>query len=274
MLVLLSSAKTLDFESPWDAPKPTQPEFVNEAHALVQTLRTYSASGLRTLLDVNPAIATLNRERYRRFSLPFTVRSAKPALFAYRGDVYRQLTVSRYRSEQLAFAQRTLRILSGLYGVLRPLDFIQPYRLELSTKLRGPAWRDLYAFWSERVTRAIERDSLVDERQRSTPAKGSAGAGWIINLASQEYFRVLNTPRLRARILTLTFKQDRHGTARMVPILAKRARGLMVNFILTRRLADPRALQTFRDGGYQYAPQHSSATEWVFLRRASRASPS
>ena len=251
MIAILSSAKTLDVSSPWTSPAPTTPEFLDRAVTLAQRLQTHSSKQLRALLDVSDKIAALNAARFQQWRAPHTPDNAKPALLAYRGDVYKGLRATEFTAEDFAFAQRTLRVISGLYGVLRPLDLIQPYRLELAAALNGPSWTDLYAFWSAAVTRAIDRDS----------------DGLIVNLASREYSRVLAPAALKARVLTLTFKQLRGGTPTMIPILAKRARGLAARFLVTRRVTDPERFKAFTDDGYRYAAADSSADEWVFVRR-------
>jgi hypothetical protein len=255
MIALLSSAKTMDFTSGWKTAGRTVPECLQESRLLMDELRKLSVRDIGSLMGVSPKIARLNADRFRQFSIPFTAANAKPALLAYQGDVYRGMEAQRFGAEEMAFAQRTLRILSGLYGVLRPLDLIQPYRLEMAVRLSGPRWKDLYAFWSDRVTDCIDRDSVED-------------GGLIVNLASQEYFRVLDANRLKSRVLHIVFKQDRRGRIEMVPILAKRARGFMARDIVLRRAENPESLKEFATDGYRFAPKLSTEKEWVFVRRA------
>ena len=255
MIAILSSAKTLDFAPGWRAPKPTLPECLDDAKRLMASLRPLAAKDLAKLLGVSSPIAQLNAERNRSFSLPHTSQNAKPALLAYKGDVYRGLRADAFTDEDLQFAQRTLRVISGLYGVLRPLDLIQPYRLEMATRLSGASWDDLYDYWSDRVTQLIARDSAAD-------------GNLVVNLASQEYSRVLRREQLPARILTLTFKQRRGGKVEMVPILAKRARGVMARFLVLKRVTDPEQLKAFADDGYRFSADASTNDEWVFVRSA------
>ncbi len=256
MIAILSSAKTLDFESPWQAPATTQPECGQQAKVLLAQLKPLSSAQLSKLLGVSLKLATLNAERFTRLSLASTIKNAKPAILAYQGDVYRGMRSAAFDVEDLTFSQGILRIISGLYGVLRPLDLIQPYRLEMATKLAGPDWKDLHAYWSDRVTRLIDRDAQASDKKSQV----------ILNLASQEYSSVLNRERLTVPVLTLSFKQNRKGRIQMVPILAKRARGLMAHFLVTRRILQPDALKTFQEDGYRFDSKTSTRSEWVFIR--------
>lgn len=253
MIALLASAKTLDFTTPWPQLQPTQPEFAAEARTLVARLRPFTATQLAHLMGVNAKLAQLNAERFQAFRPVHTPDHAKPALLAYQGDVYEAMGSAELTEAQLAFAQKYLRILSGLYGVLRPLDLIQPYRLEMAVKLSGATWRDLYAFWSDKVTAAVDRDVR-------------RLGGVVVNLASQEYAQALQRARLQARWLNVTFKQQRAGKIEMVPILAKRARGLMARFMIDRQIADPAGLKAFDTDGYRFAAALSNDQEWVFVR--------
>ena len=254
MIVLLSSAKTLDSSAPWRAPATTRPECVDQIKELMAALRQLSVFDLRKLMDVSASIAQLNVERHRHLSMPLTPDNAKPALLTYRGDVYRAMQAERFSQDELTFAQQTLRIISGLYGIVRPLDLIQPYRLEMAVALSGPTWTDLYAYWSEHVTRLVDRDAR-------------AHGGMIVNLASQEYARVVLPERLTSQWLAVTFQQDRGGRRRMVPILAKRARGLMAGYIVRHRITTPQRLHAFDDEGYQFDSGSSTEAELIFVRR-------
>ena len=253
MIALLSSAKTLDFSTPWSSPAPTKPECLDDAKAIMRELRKLSPMEIQRLMGISPKLAQLNAERFATLGTTLTRDNAKPALLAYQGDVYAAMGSTTFGKDDLAFAQRTLRIISGLYGIVRPLDLIQPYRLEMAIKLAGPRWRDLYDFWSARVTRILDRDIRAD-------------AGLLINLASQEYFKTLDASQLGSPVLTLTFKQDRRGRVEMVPILAKRARGLMAGFIVRQRITDPTRLRDFDVEGYRFAKDQSHDAEWVFVR--------
>ena len=256
MIAVLSSAKTMDFESPWQAPRQTSPECLKRARVLMNRLSRLTAKDIARLMGVSPKIAQLNAQRFKQFTLPHTSGNAKPALLAYQGDVYRGMKSAAFNSGELVFAQKTLRILSGLYGVLRPLDLIQPYRLEMAIKLSGPTWENLYGYWSKEATRLIDRDALADGKV-------------IVNLASQEYSSVLQEDKLKSRLLNIIFKQDRGGKIILIPILAKRARGLMANYIITEQLTDLEGMKQFKTDGYRFSSSDSTASEWVFIRRAS-----
>ena len=254
MIAILSSAKTMDFESPWRSADATQPEFRKQAATLMAELKKRPKAQIGKLMGISPKLAELNAGRFQRFAAAHTAQNAKPALLAYQGDVFEAMGSAGYSGQDLAFAQKRLRIISGLYGVLRPLDLIQPYRLEMAIKLSGESWKDLYGFWGERVTEALERDCRSD-------------GGVIINLASQEYSGVLNPKKLGDRTLSIAFKQDRKGKIEMVPILAKRARGLMAGYIVKQRLEKPEQLKEFSTEGYRFTASLSSDNAWVFVRR-------
>ena len=255
MIAILSSAKTMDMVGGWKAPSPTQPEYLDKGKVLLQSLQRLSSTEISRLMGVSAAIAKLNAERFAAFRFPFSEKNAKPALLAYQGDVFKNMGSAEFGIDDLAFAQKSLRILSGLYGVLRPLDLIQPYRLEMAIKLSGPSWKDLYAYWSDAVTHAIDRDARENGR-------------CLVNLASQEYASAVDADKLSVPMFVLTFKQDRKGKVDLIPILAKRARGLMSRYLVTRRVTDPEKLKDFQEEDYRFEPKLSSKTEWVFVRRA------
>ena len=256
MIAILSSAKTMDFETPGPTLQPTLPECLEQACVMMKRLSTLSANDISKLMGVSPKIAQLNADRFKRFSFTHTPRNAKPALLAYQGAVYQAIESRSFGLKELKFAQKRLRIISGLYGVLRPLDLIQPYRLEMAIKMPGPTWKDLYGYWSNQVTACIDRDAMANGRV-------------IVNLASQEYSRVLEAGKIKARVLDVIFKQDRKGKVAVVPILAKFARGLMANYIVTRQITEPEGLKRFQAEGYRFIPADSTASEWAFIRRAS-----
>jgi uncharacterized protein len=253
MIAIVSSAKTLDFELGWKAPETTQPECLAQARALLAQIKPLPAAKLGKLLGVSPKLAALNAERLSSMSFPFTPRNAKLALLAYQGEVFRSMGSGDLSAEDLLFAQGSLRIVSGLFGLLRPLDLIQPYRLEMAAKLSGPSWKDLRAFWSDRVTAMLSRDA-------------QANGKLIVNLASQEYASVFDRKKLSADVLTIHFKQSRKGKVEMVPILAKRARGLMARFLVKNRVENAAALKKFNADGYQFNAALSVDNEWIFLR--------
>ena len=253
MLVLLSPAKTLDFE-PWTAGACTKPLLLRESKQLVDELRKYSKTQLAKLMNLSDKLADLNYQRFRDFRLPFNKSNAKPALLAFTGDVYKGIEAKKYKKSDFNFAQKHLRILSGLYGVLRPLDLIQPYRLEMGTKLKNPHGSNLYEFWGDKITEVLARD-IIQKRYDT-----------VVNLASQEYYKSIQPEDLDARIITPQFKEKKGSSYRTVALFAKQARGLMANYIVERRIKDPKELVKFRSEGYRYHKSLSSDNDLVFVR--------
>ncbi len=254
MIITLSPSKGQDFKTPVLAGGITQPQMLDGSLLLIEELRQYDAVRLRKLMSVSENIARLNVERYQSFATPFTSQNARPALFAFKGDVYRGIPVREYGQDDLDFAQTHLRILSGLYGCLRPLDLIQPYRLEMKTKLKNPRGENLYRFWGDRITRCLNAE-LKNHRE---PV--------LINLASNEYFKAVNPGQLDGRLLDISFKEERNGKARVIAVFAKRARGMMADYIIRNRLEEPEAIKAFDRGGYRYSAQDSDDRQWVFVR--------
>lgn len=257
MLTILSPSKTQDYTDDVVDPtaiRHTEPALLAESQTLVELLRQQSPDELGQLMNVSDNLAALNHERYQHFSPPFTPNNARQALLAFRGDVYTDLAVEEYGPEDFAFAQDHLRILSGLYGLLRPLDLIQPYRLEMKTKLGNPRGSNLYEFWGNRLTEQL--NAALTEQSHPT----------LINLASNEYFRAVNEKVLNAPVVTPVFKEDKNGQLKTVAIYAKRARGKMTNFIIRERIDDPQQLKTFSEDRYEYHEPLSSEQEWVFIR--------
>jgi cytoplasmic iron level regulating protein YaaA (DUF328/UPF0246 family) len=248
MLILLSPAKNLDFEErPLGLPA-TEPRFEGETVQLASALKRKSADELAGLMSLSDKLAELNRARFRAFG----EQSRKPAMLAFAGDVYRGLDAGTLDEGDLAAAQDRLRILSGLYGLLRPLDLIEPYRLEMGTRLRTKAASDLYGFWGDRIARAVE-DDLEGHETRI-----------VVNLASQEYFKAARG--LTVPVVTPVFKEEKDGQLRTLALFAKVARGMLARFAVTERLDRPEGLKAFRGGGYRFAPELSSEGEWVFTR--------
>jgi len=254
MLIVISPAKTLDYTTPPVTPLHTVPELLAHSETLIQRLRGYSALELMELMEISRKLADLNLDRYHAWSLPFTPQNAKQAVLAMKGDVYTGLDAERFTPEDFSFAGRHLRILSGLYGVLRPLDLMQPYRLEMGTALPTERGRNLYEFWGEIITEKLN-EALAEQ-----------GDDLLINLASTEYFKSVRPAALRGRIITPQFKERKGKSYRIVGILAKRARGMMSRYIIRNRLSDPEALKAFGQDDYRYDPALSSDTEWVFTR--------
>ncbi|HXH64395.1 MAG TPA: peroxide stress protein YaaA [Mariprofundaceae bacterium] len=254
MLIVISPAKKMDMEAGRTVAGITQPELLDEAGMLAGIMRGKDSFELAELMGISMKLADMNAARFRAFSAPFTPDNARAALLAFRGDVYRGLDADSLDAESLAFAQRHLRILSGLYGVLRPLDLIQPYRLEMGTRLATERGRDLYAFWGDAITGALNR------------ALAAQGDDVLVNLASNEYFAAIRPDGLAGRIVTPVFKEHKGGTYRIIGLFAKRARGLMTRFIIDGRLQDVEALKDFDAEGYAFSPSLSEGDTWVFTR--------
>lgn len=254
MLILISPAKTLDFDVP-DLQNPsTQPEFIDEAQHLVDGLKKLSPSKLQNLMKINPKLADLNAKRYMDWHQPFTADNAKPAILVFKGEVYTGLKAAGFSAEDLAFAQTHLRILSGLYGVLRPLDLLQPYRLEMGTKLKTTKGKDLYQFWGTKITESINR------------ALKETGQNLIVNLASNEYFNSIDKAKLDADIITPSFKDYSNGQYKFLTVYGKRARGMMARFIIQNRIIEADNLKLFDEDGYYYNDKMSNDKNLVFTR--------
>ncbi len=254
MLILLSPSKTQDFDTAAPVAQHSDAPLLKESLILAKELRKLSAQNISKLMEVSDKIAALNHERFQQFSTPFTPANAKQAAFAFKGDVYDGLDVETLNAKALAFAQNHIRILSGLYGVLRPLDLIQPYRLEMKTKLKNPRGKDLYHFWENRITDALNNDL----KTQKNPV--------IINLASEEYFKAVKPTLLKASLITPQFKEKKGSTYQMIGLFAKRARGMMARYIATQRIASPEALLAFAEDGYTFNEKLSEATKPVFTR--------
>ncbi len=255
MLCLLSPAKKLDFE-PAPAGLPhTRPELLRHTDELMATVRGLSPAEIQRLMSLSDGLAELNFDRFQSFSASRrATRGRKQAALAFAGDVYVGLSAPTLTEPALAFAQDHVRILSGLYGLLRPLDLIQPYRLEMGTRLANPRGSDLYAFWGEHIRKTIER-SL---RSHARPV--------LVNLASTEYARAARLHELDTRVVTPQFKERRGNAIKVISFSAKRARGLMARFIAERRLDTPHALRRFAEEGYAFDEGLSDDDTWVFLR--------
>lgn len=255
MLVLLSPAKNLDF-SPIMHPPATRPVLIEETAKLAVTARRQSRAKLKALMGISDALADLNHARFQAFDADIAPdgEGTLPAALAFAGDVYRGLDARSLKAADLKWAQDRLRILSGLYGVLRPLDAIQPYRLEMGTKLATRRGEDLYDFWGKRIANQLDAD-LEGHKARV-----------IVNLASNEYFKSVDKKALKAPVLGFNFKDVKDGKARALFMFVKRARGLMARWIIENRIEDPKALKDFNVEGYRFEPKASSDDEWVFQR--------
>ena len=256
MLIALCPAKKLDFSPAPDSLAVTQPVFVRDTAVLAKIAKTQSAVDLQRLMGISDKLADLNVQRFRAFKPPARAQGV-PAALAFAGDVYTGLKARELEPDALAWAQDRLCILSGLYGLLRPLDLIQPYRLEMGIKLANPRGSDLYAFWREKVTKALNRQA---EAQIDVT---------LVNLASLEYFGVVDRAKLKVPVVTCHFKQAAaDGTLRMIALFAKRARGAMARFAIEHRVDRIADLKAFDLDGYRFDPDNSDAEQWTFIRPA------
>ena len=257
MIAVISPAKTLDFETPTPVDETTKPKFLSDANALARRLKDLSAEQLCELMGVSAKLGELNYMRYRDWeSAPKPARSARSrqAVFAFKGDVYAGLDVASLSRDDLDFAQDHLRMLSGLYGVLRPFDLMQAYRLEMGTSFKTDKGDNLYQYWGGRITKSLNEDL------------GRDGEPVLVNLASQEYFGAVRPKDIKARVITPVFKERRNGALKIISFNAKKARGMMSRHLIQERLDDPEGLKSFDAAGYRYHPDGSSGDEWLFVR--------
>jgi cytoplasmic iron level regulating protein YaaA (DUF328/UPF0246 family) len=250
MLILISPAKSLDYSAP-NYQEYTLPSFTTDIKALVSVMKKKSAKEISELMHVSENLAVLNEERYKTFQSEFNTENSKQAILAFNGDVYTKIEVDRYTPADFEFAQNHLRILSGLYGLLKPLDLIQPYRLEMGTPLKTKKGKNLYEFWDKKIAKAINE---------------AAAGRPIVNLASQEYFKSVDLKTLKSPLVNIHFKEFKNGTYQVIGIFAKQARGMMTNFAITNRLEDPEQLKTFNLEGYEFSSSMSDKTDWTFIR--------
>ena len=253
MLVVISPAKRLDWS---DVPRDdlTRPDFEAEAMSLARTARNLTLGGLQDLMDISPDLARLNRDRFKAFSAEPSGDALRPAAFAFAGDTYQGLEAQSLSDDDLRWGQDHLRILSGLYGVLRPLDEIQAYRLEMGSKLKTRRGKSLYEYWGKDISKALNAQA------------GDVGAEVLVNCASQEYFGAVELKALKLPVVTPAFYEEKHGNFRMVSFFAKKARGAMARFIVQNRLTAPDALKDFDLGGYNYSPELSKDGTIAFSR--------
>jgi cytoplasmic iron level regulating protein YaaA (DUF328/UPF0246 family) len=249
MITLISPAKTLDL-STTELPIHTQPDFQKETFELVRIMKKKSIKDIQDLMGVSENLAELNKHRFMDFQKNFEIPNSKQALLAFKGDVYLQMDVDNYSSEDFEFAQQKLRILSGLYGLLKPLDLIQPYRLEMGIRLENKKGKNLYDFWGKRIAKAINEVS-----------KGEI----LVNLASHEYFKSVDQKVLKSKVITPVFQEYRNGKYEVIGLFAKKARGMMANHIIKNRINDPELLKTFNEGNYEWTGKDEGGT-WYFVR--------
>jgi len=256
MLMVISPAKTLDFETLPTTREHTTPDFLDDSAELIEQLREMSPHQVSELMKISAKLGELNFDRYLSWDKQFSPDNAKQALLAFKGDVYTGLDAQSMSKADLQWAQEHLRILSGLYGLLRPLDLMQAYRLEMGTKLANGRGKDLYQFWGSQITDALNQHQ-ADE---ALPV--------LVNLASNEYFKSVQTKQLAAEIITPVFKDWKGDKYKIISFYAKKARGLMVSYIVRKRLTDVEQIKNFDSEGYVYNPAMSSAQEWVVTREA------
>lgn len=254
MLMIISPAKTLNFETPAPDKTATIPGLLNRSQELIDILREKDGFEIAELMKISMKLADLNRLRFHQWQTPFTPKNAKQAIFAFKGDVYTGLDADTLDKNGIAFAQSHLRMLSGLYGLLRPLDLMQPYRLEMGTKLSNERGKSLYDFWGSLITEALNR--AVKEQ----------GDNLLINLASNEYFKAVKVKELAAEIITPLFREKRGEAYKTISFSAKKARGLMCRYIIDNQISNPEMIKDFDLDNYAYNPALSSGNSWVFSR--------
>ncbi|MGI2072567.1 peroxide stress protein YaaA [Shewanella baltica] len=254
MLILVSPAKTLDFEQPPLTQVYSQPDFLTHSQELIQVCRQLTPSDIATLMKVSDKIAGLNAARFGEWQPDFSLDNAKQAIFAFRGDVYTGFDADTLSEDEIAQTQSQLRILSGLYGLLRPLDLIMPYRLEMGTALSNPKGKNLYEFWGDTLTQAVNE------------ALAESGSDIIVNLASNEYFKAIKPKKLQGQLISPVFKDCKNGQYKVISFFAKRARGMMARYIITNKVNTLAELKAFNLAGYYYSEEQSSPTNPIFLR--------
>jgi cytoplasmic iron level regulating protein YaaA (DUF328/UPF0246 family) len=254
MLLLLSPAKTLDFKNARIVAQKSFPEFSSQASQLIQLLKKYSIPELMEMMDISDKLALLNVSRFKIWQKEPNENLMRQAICAFNGEAYTGLNVSDWTDVDFTFAQEHLRILSGLYGVLRPLDFISPYRLEMGTKLPNKKGENLYVFWGNQITKNIGSQLKAQDDN------------FLINLASNEYFKAIRPKELKAEIITPIFKEGKNGQFSVVSIFAKKARGMMSRYIIKNQILRPQQIKEFSESGYSYNDRFSKGNEWVFTR--------
>lgn len=254
MIITLSPSKGQDFVEPPLIKKHSKPLDLKESELLIKELKKLKAEQIKTLMAVSDNIAKLNAGRFEKFSIPFTTKNAKQAIFAFKGDVYSGIDTASFTQADFEYAQDHLRILSGLYGCLRPLDLIQPYRLEMKTRLKNPRGDNLYQFWDGRITERLNK--ALEQQQYPV----------LVNLASNEYFKAVKRKQLKGELLNINFKETKNGKTRIVAIFAKRARGMMADYIIRNRIERPEDIKKFRLGGYRFNKSMSDDGQWTFER--------
>ncbi|WP_053140352.1 peroxide stress protein YaaA [Erwinia billingiae] len=255
MLMVISPAKTLDFESPLATKRFTQPALLDDSQKLIEVARKLTPAQIGSLMHISDKLAGLNANRFHNWHPPFTPENARQAILAFKGDVYTGLQAETFKEKDFDFAQQHLRMLSGLYGLLRPLDLMQAYRLEMGIRLENPAGKDLYTFWGDKLTEALNA------------ALAEQGDDVLLNLASDEYFKAVKPKKLSGRIIKPVFLDEKNGKFKVISFYAKKARGLMSRYVIENRLTKPAQLKKFDVDGYVFVPEESSDSELMFKRR-------
>lgn len=256
MLFLISPAKTLDLNTPFGNLPISMPAFLDRSETLIKTVKRLSPANLSELMSISPELAQLNYDRFQAWNLPFLPENARPAALTFKGDVYLGLQAETFGTAEWEYAQKHLRILSGLYGLLRPLDLIQPYRLEMGTALANPKGKNLYVFWEKTLTDSVNAE--LEEQK----------IDYVINLASQEYSKALNFKKLRAKIVTPNFRERKNGKYQMISFFAKKARGLMCRFAIEQQIDSPEQLKAFDLEKYFFESELSTEESWFFGRES------
>ena len=257
MIFLISPAKTLDFETSSLTSKYTDAAFLDDSKQLINIMRDFDWQGLHDLMGVSEKIAKLNVQRFHDWALPFTEQNSKQAIFAFKGDVYTGLAVETMTVTELDFIQSHIRILSGLYGLLKPMDLMQAYRLEMGTKIKSGGFSNLYDFWGDKLTSSLNNELGDDDV--------------LVNLASNEYYKSVQAKQIKSRIVTPVFKDFKGDKYKIISFYAKKARGLMVRYAADHQISNVEALKNFNYAGYYYSEEESTESNWVFLRDAVKA---
>jgi len=254
MLIVVSPAKTLDYETPSKTKVYTQPDYLDNSQEIITRLRKLSSPELSRLMNVSQKIADLNVGRYKTWNKKFTEKNSKQSVLAFKGDVYTGLDAETFNSKDFNFAQKHLRVLSGLYGLLRPLDLMQAYRLEMGTRLDTAKGKNLYEFWGSTITEGLNKQ--LEKTQ----------SDYLVNLASNEYFKAVKSKELNAEIITPAFKEYKNGEYKMISFFAKKARGMLSRYIIKNQLTNPEDIKSFSEDGYKYNKKLSNGNTWVFSR--------
>ncbi len=254
MLILLSPSKTLDFESKYRIPKGQDPVFINDSQKLIKALRKFKVQDLADLMNISYKLASLNLMRYQEWDYPYDETKSRPALAAFKGDVYLGLKAWELNDDQITKADEIIRIISGLYGILKPTSNILPYRLEMGTQLRVNRHQTLYEFWGNKLTQYLKTELK------------NKGSNVLVNLASAEYFKAIEYDKLKVRIITPFFQEFSNGEYMFISTIGKKARGLMTRYIIDNNIEDPEDIKGFNYENYSFNYQKSDNTRWVFTR--------